>query len=125
LCGFVGNKDAARWRWHAIDHYTGCLVAHVVGRRADQVLLARKARLAPFGITRYDSDQWAAYQRHLPPEQHTVGKRYLPKIERNHLTVRTRLQRLARQALCFSRSIMMHDAVIGVFMNRYEFGIAR
>jgi insertion element IS1 protein InsB len=94
------------------------------GRRADQVLLALKARLAPFGITRYYSDKWAAYQRHLPPEQHTVGKRYLQKIERKHLTFRTRLKRLARQTLCFSRAIVMHDAVIGLFMNRYEFGIA-
>jgi insertion element IS1 protein InsB len=87
-------------------------------------LLELKALLAPFGITRYYSDKWAAYQRHLPPAQHTVGKRYLQKIERKHLTFRTRLKRLARQTLCFSRSIVMHDAVIGLFMNRYEFGTA-
>jgi insertion element IS1 protein InsB len=56
-------------------------------------------------------------------KQHTVGKRYLQKIERKHLTFRTRLKRLARQTLCFSRSIAMHDVVIGLFINRYEFGI--
>ena len=48
----------------------------------------------------------------------------MQKIERKHLTFRTRLKRLARQTLCFSRSTATHDAVIGLFMNRYEFGIA-
>jgi insertion element IS1 protein InsB len=95
-----------------------------VGHRADQVFLELKALLAPFGVTRDYSDKWAAYQRHLSLEQHTVGTRYMQKIERKHLAFRTRLKRLARQTLCFSRSIAMHDVVIGLFMNRYEFGIA-
>jgi insertion element IS1 protein InsB len=51
-----------------------------------------------------------------------MGKLHMQKIERKHLTWRTRLKRLARQTLCFSRSTVMHDAVIGLFINRYEFG---
>jgi insertion element IS1 protein InsB len=121
---FVGNKEAARWLWHALDHHTGRIVAYVVGSRADDAFLALKALLDPCGITRYYSDKWGAYRRHLPAEQHTVGKRYLQKIERKHLTLRSRLKRLARQTLCFSRSIDMHDLVIGLFINRYEFGEA-
>jgi insertion element IS1 protein InsB len=119
---FVGDKEAARWLWHALDHHTGHIVAYVVGSRADDAFLELKALLAPFGVTRYYSDKWGAYRRHLPAEQHTVGKRYLQKIERKHLTLRTRLKRLTRQGLCFSRSIAMHDLVIGLFINRYEFG---
>jgi insertion element IS1 protein InsB len=119
---FVGGKEAARWLWHALDHHTGRIVAYVVGGRADDAFLALKALLVPLGVTRYYSDKWGAYRRHLPEEQHTVGKRYLQKIERKHLTLRTRLKRLTRQTLCFSRSIDMHDLVIGLFINRYEFG---
>jgi insertion element IS1 protein InsB len=119
---FVGDKDEARWLWHALDHHTGHVVAYVMGSRADHTFLELKALLAPFGVTHYYSDKWGAYQRYLPLEQHTIGKRYLQKIERKHLTLRTRLKRLARQTLCFSRSIEMHDLVIGLFMNRYEFG---
>jgi hypothetical protein len=43
------------------------------------------------------------------------------KIERKHLTLRTRIKRLARKTICFSKSIVMHDIVIGLFINRYEF----
>jgi len=119
---FVGDKEGARWLWHALDHHTGRIVAYVVGSRADHAFLDLKALLVPFGVTRYYSDKWGAYRRHLPAEQHSVGKRYLQKIERKHLTLRTRLKRLTRQTLCFSRSIEMHDLVIGLFINRYEFG---
>jgi insertion element IS1 protein InsB len=120
----VGDKDAARWPWHALDHHTGHVVAYVMGSRADHNFLERKALLAPFGVTHYYSDTWGAYQRYLPLEQHTIGKRYLHKIERKHLTFWTRLRRLARQTLCFSRSIERHDLVSGLFMNRDEFGRA-
>ena len=93
-----------------------------MGSRADDAFLALKALVGSLGVTRYYSDTWGAYRRHLPAEQHTVGKRYLQKSERKHLTLRTRLKRLMRQTLGFSRSIEMHDLVIGLFINRYEFG---
>ena len=40
-----------------------------------------------------------------------------------HLTIRTRIKRLARKTICFSKSIQMHNIVIGLFVNRYEFGL--
>jgi insertion element IS1 protein InsB len=51
------------------------------------------------------------------------GKRNTQKIERKHLTLRTRIKRLTRKTICFSRSVQMHDIVIGLFVNRYEFGL--
>jgi insertion element IS1 protein InsB len=83
-----------------------------------------KARLEPFGITRYYTDHWGAYTRHLDPDEHQPGKRNTQKIERKHLALRTRMKRLARKTICFSKSIQMHDLVIGLFVNRYEFGFA-
>ena len=48
----------------------------------------------------------------------------MQKIERKHLTLRTRLKRLARKTLYFSRSFLMHDLFIGLYMNRVKFGCA-
>src|SRR4030095_4236098 len=118
----VGAKARARWLWHALDHHTGRVLASVVGTRKDAVFLKLKALLAPLGITRYYTDKAGVYQRHLPPEQHRVGKLTMQKIERKHLTLRTRLKRLARKTLCFSRLRIMHDLLIGLYMNRVEFG---
>ena len=100
------------------------MLAYVFGRRVDQVLLKLRVLLAPFGIRRYYTDGWGAYHRHLAPGQHVAGKRRTQQLERKHLTLRTRIKRLVRKTICFSRSVQMHDLVIGLFINRSEFGLA-
>jgi insertion element IS1 protein InsB len=95
----------------------------VFGSHEDEVLLQLKKLLKPFGITRFYTDGWGGYQRHLTPRQHTLSKAHTQQIERTHLTLRTRVKRLARKTLCFSKSVVMHDVVIGLFMTRYEFGL--
>ena len=123
MWSFVRRKKAPRWLWHAIDHRSGKVLAYVFGRRQDEVFLKLKALLEPFGITRYYTDYWGAYTRHIEAEQHQPGKRNTQQIERKHLTLRTRLKRLTRKTICFSKSMQMHDIVIGLFVNRYEFGV--
>jgi insertion element IS1 protein InsB len=123
MWSYVGQKNAQRWLWHAIDHHTGKVLTYVCGRRQGQVFLKLKGLLEPFGIMRYYTDYWGAYTRHLDTDEHTPGKRNTQKIERKHLTLRTRIKRLTRKTICFSRSIQMHDIVIGLFVNRYEFGL--
>ena len=61
------------------------------------------------------------YKRHLAPEQPEVGKRYTQQLERKHLTLRTRIKRLVRKTICFPKSIELHNLVIGLFINRFEF----
>ena len=123
MWSFVGKKKEPRWLWHAIDHRTGKVLAYVFGRRADEVFVKLKMLLEPFGITRYYTDSWGAYGRHLALEVHSPGKRNTQQIERKHLTLRTRLKRLVRKTICFSKSIEMHAIVIGLFINRFEFGL--
>lgn len=40
------------------------VLAYGFGRREDRALLRLKALLAPFGIRRFYTDGWGAYQRH-------------------------------------------------------------
>jgi insertion element IS1 protein InsB len=120
----VGSKNKQRWLWHAIDHRTGQVLAYVFGARKDQVFLKLKALLEPFGITRFYTDGWGAYRRHIDPDQHTVEKQHTQKIERKHTTLRARIKRLVRKTICFSKSIQMHDLVIGLFINRFAYGRA-
>ena len=124
MWSYVGSKENQRWLWHAMDRATGTVLAYVLGPRKDEVFLDLKNLLEPFGITRFYTDDWGAYERHLAPEEHVVGKRNTQRIERKHLTLRTRIKRLIRRTICFSKSTQMHDIVIGLFVNRYEFGLA-
>jgi insertion element IS1 protein InsB len=108
--------------WHAIDHHTGTVLAYVFGRRKDDVFLKLQQLLEPFGITKFYTDGWGAYERHLDTTQHQVGKENTQKIESKHINLRTRIKRWMRRTLCFSKTERMHDLVIGLFINRYEFG---
>ena len=74
MWSFVQAKAHPRWLWHAIDHRTGQGLAYVCGRRKDSVFLRLQELLEPFGITKYYTDGWGAYERHIAPEQHHVGK---------------------------------------------------
>jgi insertion element IS1 protein InsB len=105
-------------------HHTGQVLAYVFGTREDHVFLELQGLLKPFGITRFYTDGWGAYRRQIDPDQHTVGKQHTQKIERKHTTLRARIKRLVRKTICFSKSIQMHDLVIGLFINRFAYGRA-
>ncbi len=123
MWSFVGSKQQQRWLWHAIGHDTGEVLAYVLSTHRDSAFLQLKALLEPVGIMQFYTDAWGAYERHIAPAFHTVGKCHTQTIERKHLTLRTRIKRLARKTICFSKSIWLHDIVIGLFINRYEFGV--
>ena len=123
MWSYVGSKQQQRWLWHAIDHATGAVLAYVLSNHQDSAFAQLKSLLEPFSIMQFYTDDWGAYERLLDSAFHTVGKRHTQKIERKHLTLRTRIKRLARKTICFSKSVVMHDIVIGLFINRYEFGL--
>jgi len=85
MWNYVGKKVEPQWLWHAIDHASGTVLAYVFGRRKDTVCLELQALLKPFGITRFYTDGWGAYERHIDPAQHQVGKEHTPRIESKHL----------------------------------------
>ena len=123
MWSYVEKKSNPRWLWHAIDHETGQVLAYVFGQRKDKVFLELKELLQPFGISRFYTDNWGAYSRHLEKQKHIVGKQNTQRIESKHINLRTRIKRLARKTICFSKTVRMHDVVIGIFINRYEFGL--
>ena len=124
MWSYVFKKTNPRWLWHAIDHHTGKVLAYVFGRRKDNVFLRLQQLLAPFGITKFYTDGWGAYERYIEAEKHQVGKENTQKIESKHINLRTRIKRLVRRTICFSKTEQMHDLVIGLFINRYEFGFS-
>ena len=105
-----------------MDHLTGVVLAYAFGSRADKVFVKLPEVLKPFGLVHFYTDAAGVSDRHLPATAHTVGKIPTPQIERQPLTLRTRSKRLARKTICFSKSLFMHDTVIGLSVNRYEFG---
>jgi len=68
------------------------------------------------------TDDWGSSERNIPTQNHTVGKNNTQIIERKNFTLRTHIEHLARKTICFSKSIVMHDIVLGLVINILEFG---
>jgi insertion element IS1 protein InsB len=68
--------------------------------------LQLKELLEPFGISRFYTDGWGAYERHLETERHEVGKQNTQKIESKHINLCTRIKRLARRTICFLKQLL-------------------
>jgi insertion element IS1 protein InsB len=123
MWSFVFSKDNQRWLWLAVDHDTRVILAFAFGRRKDEVFRTFRDLLTPFSISIFYTDDWGSYERNIPLEQHIVGKRNTQIIERKNLTLRTRIKRLCRKTICYSKSVFMHDTVIGLVINLLDFGL--
>lgn len=122
MWSFVFSKMNQRWLWLAIDHSNGQILAYTFGRRKDEVFRCFKKLLAAFHISLYYTDDWGSYERNLSASSHIISKKNTQTIERKNLTLRTRIKRLCRKTICYSKSVFMHDTVIGLVINIIEFG---
>jgi insertion element IS1 protein InsB len=52
------------------------------------------------------------------------GRKTPQKIESQHMNPRTRMKRLVRRTSGFAKTERRHDVVLGLFINRYEFGVS-
>lgn len=118
---FVGNKARQHWLWYAYNTKTGGVLAYTFGPRTDETCRELLALLTPFTIGMLTTDEWGSCTRELPKEKHLTGKIFTQRIERNNLTLRTRIKRLARRTICFSRSVELHEKVIGAFIEKNMF----
>ena len=119
---YVESKKNQRWLWLAICHKTSQIVAYCFGKRTHEAFELLLKTLRHFKVVVFFSDDWSSYSKYIPDEYHEIGKRNTQKIERKFLTLRTRVKSLARKSICFSKSDLMHDTVIGLYINRVEWG---
>jgi IS1 family transposase/transposase-like protein len=118
---FVQNKKNQRWLWYAIEKTSGAVLAFVLGKRTDDMCEKLMEKLSVFNIKKYFTDDWGSYSKSITPDRHFIGKAGTQKIENRNLLLRTRIKRLVRKTICFSKLEKLHDGIIGMFINRYMF----
>ena len=55
---------------NVLTFWRSAILAYVFGRLNDEAFLQLKKLLEPFGVKRFCTDGWGAYQRHLPAQMH-------------------------------------------------------
>ena len=111
--GYVGAKSRQRWLFYAYDRLRKTVVAHVFGERTLATLERLLSLLSAFEVVVWMTDGWPLYESRLKGKLHVISKRYTQRIERHNLNLRQHLARLGRKSLSFSKSVELHDKVIG------------
>jgi insertion element IS1 protein InsB len=124
LWSFVFKKANERWVWIALCRTTRQVVAYAVGDRSKRTCLRLwQAIPSTYRQGQCFTDFWVAYQAVIPEKQHTaVGKETgeTAHVERWNNTLRQRLARFVRMTLSFSKSLVMHEACLLLFLHRYN-----
>lgn len=121
MWSYYHDKSHQVWLWWAVEHNSNTPIAFVFGTREYKYLDELLYLLKPYNIGKVYTDNNFAYSSRISEDKLIIGKKNTQKIERNHLTLRTRIKRLARRTICFSKSLYVHKAVIGLFINLFFF----
>ena len=127
LWSFVQRKSNKVWIWLALCRKTRQIVGYATGPRDEDTCRTLWESIpAVYRRGRIYSDFWAAYAAVIPGWQHrAVGKEtgQTSHIERFNNTLRQRLGRFVRKTLSFSKSPIMHDSCLRLFLWRYNIAI--
>jgi insertion element IS1 protein InsB len=124
LWSFVLKKANDSWIWIALCCKTRQVVAYVVGKRSKKTCQRLWEAIPPeYRQGHCFTDFLKVYACVIPEEQHTaVGKETgeTAHVERWNNTLRQRLARFVRMTLSFSKSMIMHEACLLLFLHRYN-----
>lgn len=124
LWSFVLKKTQKAWIWIALCRKTRQVVAYAIGDRSEKTCRKLWQSIPKaYRVGHCYTDFWRAYQEVIPEEQHrALGKETgeTAHVERWNKTLRQRLSRFVRKTLSFSKSFLMHDACLKLFLHRYN-----
>src|SRR4249920_3413089 len=124
LWSFVLKKANNSWIWIALCRKTRQVVAYAVGDRSKKTCQRLwEAIPQEYRQGHCFTDFLKVYASVIPEEQHTaVGKETgeTAHVERLNNTLRQRLARFVRMTLSFSKSAIMHEACLLLFLHRYN-----
>jgi IS1 family transposase len=124
LWSFVLKKRHDFWMWIALCRKTRQVVASAVGDRNKQTCRRLwEAIPSAYRQGHCFTDFWSSYPAVILVEQHfAVGKETgeTAHVERCNNTLRQRLARFVRMTLSFSKSVLMHEACLLLFLHRYN-----
>ena len=124
LWSFVLKKTNQAWIWIALCRKTRQVVACAVGDRSKNACrILWNSIPEAYRAGHCFTDFWSAYQAVIPEATHSVregNEVETAHVERWNNTLRQRLARFVRKTLSFSKSLLMHNACLNLFLHRYN-----
>ena len=112
---YVIRKDKLIWIVYALEKQTKNVVSFNIGRRTNQTLKKVITSLELSEAEKIITDKLKNYKFLIRPEIHSTKFRGINHIERKNLTLRTHLKRLNRKTICFSKSLVILNAILKIY----------
>ncbi len=103
------KKKKKRWLLYAYAPETDEIISWSWGNRSAKTVKKLYTQLQDLTISTYYTDDWKAFAKILPAQQHQIGKAGTKNIEGVNLSLRTRNRRVVRKTACFSKKQTNHD----------------
>ena len=116
LWSYVGKKAKKVWLLYAYCAESGEILAFAMGKRSTKSIQHLMLRLKSIEIDFFLTDDWEAFKAVLPYEKHLIGKQFTKAIEGVNTWFRTRLKRLVRRTVCFSKKLKYHYSMIKILI---------
>lgn len=112
---FIKRKTKLIWIVYALEQMTKRVVSFNIGRRTNKTLKNVIISLELSNAKKIITDKLPNYKYLIPQEIHSTKFRGINHIERNNLSIRTHLKRLNRRTICFSKSMIVLNAVLRIY----------
>jgi insertion element IS1 protein InsB len=112
---FIKRKDKLIWIAYALEQETKKVVSFNVGRRTNKTLSKIITSLELSEAKKIVTDKLKNYKYLIKKEIHSTKHRGINHIERKNLNIRTHLKRLNRRTICFSRNLIILNAVLKIY----------
>jgi insertion element IS1 protein InsB len=104
-----------------VDRSNNKTVGWVIGNRNAKTFRRLYKKLEKF-VKHYYTDDWEVYNKVIPSEKLTQGKKYTIGIEQNNSNVRHYLSRMRRRTKVVTKSIEMLNIslLMTCYLNEYD-----
>ncbi len=100
---------------YAINKNTREVIDFVVGSRTKENLSRIINSILLLDPKRISTDKLTSYKSLIPKNIHSVKQYRTNTIERCHLNLRTHIKRLQRKTICYSKNLLMLEAVMKIY----------
>ena len=115
MCTYIKHKRNFIWLVYALEKESRNVVSFHVGKRTNKTLSHVLDTLKLSEAKKIFTDRLKNYRYLIDEKLHSVKRFGTNHIERNNLTLRTHLKRLNRRSICFSRSLLILNAVLKIY----------
>jgi IS1 family transposase len=113
---YISKKTNETWITYSLERGTNKVITFTVGARTKAKIRQVIDPILSFSPKGLCTDGLNIYRTLIPSSIHRVGLPHTRRIERFNLNLRTHLKRLSRKTICFSRSLVMLESCLRIYL---------